>query len=333
MNNVMDQLYPRIHRLRTRYLQAKPFISATRARAVTEIYRRYPGMPTLLLRAMAFRRACQLAPLVIQDDELIISHPAGAARGGEVSPEIAWRWVADELDTMSTRAQDPYEISDEVKRELREDIFPFWQGRSLDEVAETQLRHAGLWEWSTDDGICDLSIKTQNGGGDTCPGYDIILLKKGLGGVADEARAALGGLSPTCPDDQDKQVFYEAVIETCEGVKDYANRYADYAQQLAEQAVDGQRRAELIKLHHLLRRNLVLGVNQLAHRHHGVGIVRHAGPDQARAIIDHRPAVHHIFTLLNTAFYQTGNQWLRGQIPVQFLHHQRGSGGLPDDMA
>lgn len=254
MNNIMQQLHPRIHRLRTRYLQAKPFISATRARAVTEIYRRYPGMPTLLLRAMAFRRACQLAPLVIQDDELIISHPAGAARGGEVSPEIAWRWVADELDTMSTRAQDPYEISDEVKRELREEIFPFWQGRSLDEVAETQLRHAGLWEWSTDDGICDLSIKTQNGGGDTCPGYDIILLKKGLGGVADEARAMLDRLSPTCPEDQDKQIFYEAVIETCEGVKDYAHRYADYAQQLAEQTADDQRRAELTKLAHICRR-------------------------------------------------------------------------------
>lgn len=247
-------LSPRITRLRERYLKAKPFISASRARAVTEIYRNYPGMPTLLLRAMAFRRACQSAPLVIEEDELIISHPAGAARGGEISPEIAWRWVADELDTMSTRAQDPYEISEEVKRELREEIFPFWQGRSLDEMAETQLRHAGLWEWSTDEGICDLSIKTQNGGGDTCPGYDIILLKKGLGGVQQEAREALRHLSPTCPEDQEKHYFYEAIVETCQGVIDYAHRYADYAQELAQRTSCAARKAELEALSVLCRR-------------------------------------------------------------------------------
>lgn len=254
MQDINTRLLPRAERLRERYLQAKPFISAARARAVTEIYRRYPGMPAILLRAMAFRHACRTAPLVIAEDELIVSHPAGAARGGEVSPEIAWRWVADELDTMSTRAQDPYEISEEVKRELREEIFPFWQGRSLDEVAETRLRHAGLWEWSTVEGICDLSIKTQNGGGDTCPGYDIILLKKGMGGVQREAQAALDKLSPTCPEDQDKRYFYEAVVETCQGVVDYANRYADYAQALAEQTPDAQRKAELEKLAAICRR-------------------------------------------------------------------------------
>lgn len=249
-----DTLPARISGLRTRYLQAKPFISASRARAVTEIYRNFPGMPTLLLRAMAFRRACQTAPLVIEQDELIISHPAGGARGGEISPEIAWRWVADELDTMSTRAQDPYQISEEVKRELREDIFPFWQGRSLDEMAETQLRHAGLWEWSTTEGICDLSIKTQNGGGDTCPGYDIILLKKGMGGVRQEASDALCRLSSTCPDDQDKQSFYQGIIETCEGVMEYAHRYADYALQLAQQETSVQRKAELENLSAMCRR-------------------------------------------------------------------------------
>ncbi|WP_261643736.1 choline trimethylamine-lyase [Erwinia mallotivora] len=249
-----ETLLPRISALRERYLQAKPFISASRARAVTEIYRRYPGMPVLLLRAMAFRRACQIAPLVIGEQELIISHPAGAARGGEISPEIAWRWVADELETMSTRTQDPYQISEEVKRELREEIFPFWQGRSLDEMAETQLRHAGLWEWSTRDGICDLSIKTQNGGGDTCPGYDIILLQKGLGGVRKEAEEALCQLSATCAEDQEKQYFYQAIIETCQGVTDYAHRYADYADQLAQQETSAQRKAELENLAVICRR-------------------------------------------------------------------------------
>ncbi len=241
-------LSARVTALRDRYLQAKPFISISRARAVTDIYRRYPGMPPILLRALAFRRACQTAPLVIEPDELIISHPAGRARGGEISPEIAWRWVADELDTMAGRAQDPYLISEEDKRELRAHIFPFWQGRSLDEMAETRLRQAGLWTWSQEEGICDLSIKTQNGGGDSCPGYDNILLTRGMGGVRAQAARALEALSGVADDTQEKRCFYQAAIETCDAVIGYAHRYAAYARQLAEQTADPRRRTELERL-------------------------------------------------------------------------------------
>lgn len=78
-----------------------------------------------MLRALAFRRACERAPLWIAENELIISHPAGGPRGGEVSPELSWRWVAEELDTVKERKQDPYQISDSAKRILREEIFPF----------------------------------------------------------------------------------------------------------------------------------------------------------------------------------------------------------------
>ncbi|MCL2897914.1 choline trimethylamine-lyase [Brenneria tiliae] len=241
-------LLPRIAALRARYLKAKPFISISRARAVTDVYRRNPGMPAILLRAMAFRRACQTAPLVIEDGELIISHPAGRARGGEISPEIAWRWVAEELESMATRAQDPYFISESDQQELREHIFPFWQGRSLDEMAETQLRQAGLWAWSNDEGICDLTIKTQNGGGDTCPGYDNILLTRGMGGIRAQAVEALDGLRAVADDAQEKRYFYQSVIQTCDGVIEYARRYAAYAGRLAEKQTDPLRRAELRQL-------------------------------------------------------------------------------------
>lgn len=63
-------------------------------------------MNNSLLRALAFRRACETAPLHVAQNELIVSHPAGGARGGEVSPEISWRWLADELETLPARAQD-----------------------------------------------------------------------------------------------------------------------------------------------------------------------------------------------------------------------------------
>ena len=142
----IDALSLRVRQLRDNYLQAKPFVSARRAISVTRVYKENPGMDNTLLRALAFRRACENAPLYVADNELIVSHPAGGARGGEISPEISWRWVADELDTLPQRAQDPYQIDDETKRLLREEVFPYWEGRSLDEMAQTQLQVLGLWE-------------------------------------------------------------------------------------------------------------------------------------------------------------------------------------------
>lgn len=256
MNNIDHQqpLSSRVRALRDRYLQARPFISISRARAVTEVYRRYPGLTPVLLRAKAFRRACQLAPLWIAPDELIISHPAGGPRGGEIAPEIAWRWVADELDTMASRAQDPYLISEEDKRELREQILPFWQGRSLDEMAETRLRQEGLWEWSHQEGICDLSIKTQNGGGDSCPGYDNILLRHGMRGIRLQAQRALEALDTADDQGQEKYAYFLAVIEICDGAIEYASRYADYAWQLAEETDEPHRREELRRLAAICRR-------------------------------------------------------------------------------
>ena len=96
----------------------------------TEVYKENAGTPPILLRAMAFRRACEEAPCIIQDNELIVGCPCGAPRAGAFSPDIAWRWLKDEIDTVSTRAQDPYQLAEEDKKVLLEEIFPYWEGRS-----------------------------------------------------------------------------------------------------------------------------------------------------------------------------------------------------------
>jgi formate C-acetyltransferase len=118
---VMEGLTPRMQRLRNHYLTVRPSVSIYRALAFTEVVKANPGMPTILLRAKAFRHACETAPILIQDDELIVGHPCGKPRAGAFSPDIAWRWVRDELDTMSTRPQDPFEISEADKNHSRRD--------------------------------------------------------------------------------------------------------------------------------------------------------------------------------------------------------------------
>lgn len=241
-----EGLTPRTQRLRSHYLTVRPSVSIYRALAFTEVVKANPGMPTILLRAKAFRHACETAPILIQDDELIVGHPCGKPRAGAFSPDIAWRWVRDELDTMSTRPQDPFEISEEDKKIIREEIVPFWEGRSLDEICEAQYREAGIWAFSGETFVSDLSYHQINGGGDTCPGYDVLLFTKGMSGIKADAEAHLAQLSMENPDDIDRIYYYKAAIETCEGVVNYAHRIAAHARDLAAKEQNPQRRMELL---------------------------------------------------------------------------------------
>lgn len=245
---VPDGITERLKNLKENYLKHVPSITTYRARAITKIAKENPGMPKIELRAKCFRYCCETAPLVIQDNELIVGAPNGAPRAGAFSPDIAWRWMVDEIDTIGTRAQDPFYISDEDKKVMREELFPFWKGKSVDEYCEDQYREAGVWELSGESFVSDCSYHAINGGGDSNPGYDVILMKKGMLDIQQEAREHLEKLDYQNPEDIEKIYFYKSIIDTTEGVMIYAKRLSDYAAELAEKENDPKRKAELKKI-------------------------------------------------------------------------------------
>jgi len=245
---VPDGMTERLKRLKANYMKQVPSITTYRARAITKIAKENPGMPKIMLRAKCFRYCCETAPLVIQDDELIVGHPCGAPRAGAFSPDLAWRWMEQEIDTIGTRPQDPFYISEEDKRIMREELFPYWKGKSVDEYCEDQFREAGVWELSGESFVSDCSYHALNGGGDSNPGYDVILMKKGMLDIQQEAKDHLAQLDYANPDDIEKIYFYKSVIDTTEGVMTYARRLSQYAAQLAAKETNPQRRAELQKI-------------------------------------------------------------------------------------
>lgn len=245
---IPDGITPRLQKLKENYLTHKPTITTHRARAITKIAKENPGMPKIMLRAKCFRYCCETAPLVIQDNELIVGAPNGAPRAGAFSPDIAWRWMVDEIDTIGSRPQDPFYISDEDKRIMKEELFPFWAGKSVDEYCENQYREAGVWELSGESFVSDCSYHALNGGGDSNPGYDVILMKKGMLDIQQEAKDHLKELDYENPDDIEKIYFYKSIIDTTEGVMIYAKRLSDYAKELADKETNPKRKAELYKI-------------------------------------------------------------------------------------
>ena len=245
---VPDGPTPRLKALKENFLKQVPTITTHRARAVTEYTKKHPGMPKIMLRAKCFKSCCETAPLVIQDNELIVGNPCGAPRAGAFSPDIAWRWLADELDTIGTRPQDPFYISEEDKKYMKEELFPYWEGKSLDEHCEDQYRDAGVWELSGESFVSDCSYHQVNGGGDSNPGYDVILMKKGMLDIQNEAKEHLKNLDYSNPEDIDKIYFYKSVIDTTEGVMIYSRRLSEYARQKADQESDPKRKPELYQI-------------------------------------------------------------------------------------
>lgn len=244
----------RLQALKDNYLEQVPSITTYRARAITKIAKENPGMPKIVLRAKCFRYCCETAPLVIQDHELIVGAPNGKPRAGAFSPDIAWRWMEDEIDTIGSRPQDPFYISDEDKKIMREELFPFWKGKSVDEYCEDQYREAGVWELSGESFVSDCSYHALNGGGDSNPGYDVILMKKGMIDIQNEAKAHLEELDYENPEDIEKIYFYKSIIDTTEGVMIYARRMADYAEELAAKETNPKRKAELLKISEVNRK-------------------------------------------------------------------------------
>lgn len=152
----------------------------------------------------------------------------------------------------ATVPRTPFYISEEDKQYCRDVLFPFWEGKSQDEICADQYREAGVWELSGESFVSDCSYHAMSGGGDSNPGYDVILMHKGMLDIQQEAKDHLAQLDYANPDDLDKIYFYKSVIDTTEGVMIYSKRMSDHAKELAAKCADPKRKAELEQITDIL---------------------------------------------------------------------------------
>ena len=237
-------LTQRIEKIRQNYVHAKPQISCERAAIWTQSYRKTAGKPVCIRSAQAFYDCCAQLGVHIFEGELIVGAIGEYRKCGILTPEFSWQWVDREMDHFADRPQDPYIITDEQRRLVREEIFPYWKGRSLEEAFLARLpeetRKIGV-----DTGVIDSDSKWRQAVGEVTPDYQDVLFKKGFGGIIKEVEEHLAALDETRPEDEEKREFYQSVLLTSKGIICYANRYAQEAERLADQEPDAARAAEL----------------------------------------------------------------------------------------
>ncbi|SDO54878.1 glycyl radical protein [Desulforhopalus singaporensis] len=234
----------RTRRLKNAYLQSRPTICMERAAAFTRSFKKTEGQARCLRLAKAFRHACETITINIFDDELVVGTHGSGRRMGALVPEISWKWLNEELDTIETRPRDPYYISPEHRKLFLEEIVPYWKTRSLEEKALAQFPAETLKTGVNTD-ILDTEMKWRSHVGEITPDFQDIVFPKGFRKIRDEAREKLEELKYTEIEDLDKIEYYQSSIEACEGIMTLGRRYAEKAEAMAKVQTDPQRRQEL----------------------------------------------------------------------------------------
>jgi len=243
----------RIERLRQNYINTKPSICCERARIFTESHKRTEGKPVAVRRAQAFYDFCNKFDVRIFEDELIVGTTGLFRRSGILTPEFSWQWVDAEMDQFDKRPQDPYEMTDEQRSYVRENIFPYWKNQSLEEYFLAQLPEDSA-KLVVDTGVIDNDSKWRQAVGEITPDYQDILFVKGFGGIQKEAEEKLAKLDYADPEDLEKITFYQSIILIARGIIKYANRYAEKAIEMAGDEKDDVRKKELFHIAEVCKR-------------------------------------------------------------------------------
>lgn len=238
---------PRIEKIRQNYINTKPSISYERARIWTESFKRTEGMPAQIRTAQAFYDTCNELCVNIFEGELIVGASGEYRKCGILTPEFAWKWVDDEMDNFPSRPQDPYEMTDEQRAYIRENIFPYWKGKSVEDafLARTSEETKKI---GVDTGFVDTDSKWRNGIGEMSPDYVDQLFPKGFGGIKKEAEGYMAELNEAIPEEKDKLTFYRSIVLVCDGIVRLANRYAEKAREMAAEEKDEARKAEFLEI-------------------------------------------------------------------------------------
>lgn len=221
-----------------------PEIESARAVLLTESYRQTENEPMVIRRAKAFRHILENIPIIIRDKELIVGSTTIAPRGCQTYPEFSYEWLEAEFDTVEKRTADPFYISEQTKRELKE-ANAYWKGKTTSDLATSYMEPETLT--AMEHNIFTPGNYFYNGVGHVTVKYEEVLAI-GFAGIRAKAQKELESMSLADGDYQKKSRFLEAVMISCDAAVIYANRYSVLAKKEAQSCQDPVRRKELFQI-------------------------------------------------------------------------------------
>lgn len=234
----------RITRLVENLYRNMPEIEADRAVLLTESFKKTEGEPIILRKAKAFKNIVENIPITIRDEELIVGSATKVPRGCQTFPEYSYKWLEDEFETVETRSADPFYISEETKKRLKE-ANNYWEGRTNSDLATSYMDERT--KAAMEHNIFTPGNYFYNGIGHVTVKYDEVL-RIGYSGIEKRAVDEMNSIRVSDPDYPTKKAFLEAVIMSCRAAVTYAKRYSYLAKQMADSERNIGRKQELLKV-------------------------------------------------------------------------------------
>lgn len=221
-----------------------PSICVERAKIVTESYKRTEGKPFVMRRAIALKDLLEQMTIFIDQEELIVGNHGSRPRAALIFPEFG-TFDKKELDLMPVRKVDTLQISEEDKKFLLEEIYPYWENRCTGNISRYYIDEKIMKVLDSPYRVFNPLSRTRSGYGHYLPNIEKIL-KIGFKGIEEEAYRHLENLDFMDPELTDKRNFYKSMVIICEGVQVFQHRFAELAANMALEETDERRRKELL---------------------------------------------------------------------------------------
>ena len=239
----------RIVRLRQQSLETEPWLSIERAALLTDFYRDCRIASTPMLRARAFQYLMEHKTIYIGDDELIVGERGPSPRATPTYPELCCHSLAD-FEILNSRPKIAYAVPKEARIIQRDNIIPFWRGRSMRDLLFQEM--SPEWKDAYEAGIYTEFMEQR------APGHTVlgdVIYRKGLLDLQAEIVAALEQLDFfNDPEAYCKQEELKAMAVAADAVIRFAERHAERAREMAAREPNPRRRAELERIADVCRR-------------------------------------------------------------------------------
>lgn len=237
-------LTPRVQRMKDKYFDTIPQITAERLVLQTEAYKKFAGEAVPVFRAKVVNYILENMTTLIMDDELIVGTATNAYRGANLHPEFqSSSWYTSDIDDFSTRTKDPYYISPEDRKMILETL-KYWDGKSMEDLSNLVMP-SKIKELEKDDIIC-VGLENGVSGETTCDHEKILTV--GLKGYIEECQRNIDSHIPQTMEEQSKVDFWQACIIQAKGLITYAHRMAEEAERQAMLCKDEKRKRELLTI-------------------------------------------------------------------------------------
>jgi len=234
-------------------LLSSPYeVCVERARLYTSSYQETEGQPSAIRAAKALAKTLAEMTIHIDEEELIVGNRTSKRLAGVIPVERGdINAVLElEMDTMGKRKR-PFMISENDKKVFREEILPYWKGKTVRDKKASVWAERGLMKVKAlgeiDRNCPNLAIDIFDVQGHLVLGHGNVM-SQGFNGIKEKAAEHLEKLQTENPSERRKADFLHAVAICSVAAIAFAHRFAEEAVKLARKEANPNRRDELQRI-------------------------------------------------------------------------------------